>query len=159
MAESSRARLIIDVIGLTTIVASLAFLAVEVRQNTAATQAMTQQAILEAGNELSINLMTNERLREVLVAAEQEPQLLGNSETADYLLLRAFFTARFNYMENAYFHHSEGTLAPGLWLGVDKWIKSVLSPTHQHFWTELQAGYLPEFRQYMDSVGFSGTNQ
>jgi hypothetical protein len=74
-------------------------------------------------------------------------------------MLNMFFSQRFNYMENAFFHHSQGTLATELWSGTDAWIRSVVgTPIYRYFWSELGSSYMPSFQQYTNSIlaGASG---
>lgn len=71
--ESSRTRRIVDAVGLAAVIASLIFVAAEVRQNTAAALSATQQVIFEGAQGGIVVVIGNERLRDVLVASKQDP--------------------------------------------------------------------------------------
>lgn len=152
--KSSRARIIVDSVGLGAVVFSLIFVGVEVRQNTAATLSATQQAVFEGAQGGIITVMGNERLREVLIASEDKPDWVAeHNGTPDYLLLYHFYMNRFNYVENVRFHFLGGTYPPESWAGTDGWVRSIASsPVLQHFWGELRTGYPAEMGEYMDSV-------
>jgi hypothetical protein len=147
-------RVIVDAVGLGAVILSLVFVGTEIRQNTAAVRSATQQAIYEGAQEANINMMANERLREVLLTAGADPDWLSShAGTPDYLLLQFFFINRFNYIENVRFHLGEGTFSTEAWVGVDGWFRSVArEPLMEHFWLELQGGYMDDARNYVDSV-------
>ena len=132
----------------------LVFVAFEINQNTAATRSATQQAIYEGGIQANLNVMNNERLRELLVLTESDP---GWAATAprdkDYLLLKRFYLNRFNNLENAFYHYLEGTYDQKLWLGQEGWIRGIaVEPLMKHFWAQFHDAYFPEFQAYMDST-------
>jgi hypothetical protein len=144
----------VDAVGLLAVILSLVFVGAEIRQNTAAVRSAMQQAIFEGAQEANINMMANERLREVLVAAKDDPDWpAAHAGTPDYLLLQFFFLNRFNYIENVRFHLGEGTYSPEAWIGVHGWFRSVANqPPTGPFWNELQEGYTEDARRYVDSV-------
>ena len=74
MSEAGRGRLILDGIGLTAVLAGLVFVGLEIRQNTIATQAATQQAVFDATLQAHWGVIENERLRELMVLVEVTPE-------------------------------------------------------------------------------------
>lgn len=134
------------------VIAGLVFVGWEIRLNTVATRSATQQALFSATTEMNINVMNNERLRELRVAAVDDPVGLERT-AADEMLLLHFFMSRFNLMDNAYYHFTEGTLSPEMWAGNDGWIRSVINDaTHRHYWAQLRNGYSPDFTEYIDTL-------
>lgn len=154
MAASTRARLIIEGIGLTGVIFSLVFVGLEIQQNTAATRSATQQAVYEGGIQSNVNVMNNERLRELLILTERDSAWASTApRDADFLLLERFYLNRFNNLENAYYHFLQGTYDPRLWMGQEGWIKTVAAePLMSHFWEEYRDSFFPEFQAYMDSA-------
>jgi len=150
----SRLRLVVEGIGLAGVILSLVFVGFEIRQNTVAMRSATQQAIFETSIAANMNVMNNERLRELLVRTEDEPDWIATApRDADYMLLKRFHQNRFNDLENAYFHFLQGTYDPRLWAGQEGWIGIIAEePAMSHFWAELREAYFREFRSYMDSV-------
>ncbi len=154
MAGSNRTRFIVELVGLTAVVISLVFVGQEIRQSTAATRSATQQAILEAGIQATVNVMTNERLRDLLVLTRDDPDwVITAPRDSDYLLIERFYLNRFNIMENAFYQFTTETLDSRLWEGQDGYLRLVArDPLMTHFWSELEQAFMPEFREYMDST-------
>jgi len=124
------------------------------RQNTAAVRAATQQAVFEAGLQQHWGVIENEKLRDVMVRARDDPAWATlTPQTSDHILLERFYQQRFNSLENVYYHHLRGTLDFGLWAGWEGWIKGIADdPVMVHFWEKLRGGFMPELVEYMDSI-------
>ena len=154
MTESGSARNVVDGIGLVAILLGLVFVGFEIRQNTAATRAATQQAILDATLQQHWGVMSNERLREVMVVARNDPEwVTATPQTSDHILLERFYWQRFHALENAFYHYTEGTLDPRLWVGWDVWLRGLASdPLMPPFWAKLGDGYMPDFVDYIDAA-------
>ena len=60
-------RTIGEIVAVAGILLGLVFVGWEIRQNTAATRSATQQAVYEGGIQSNLNVMNNERLRDLLV--------------------------------------------------------------------------------------------
>ena len=137
------------------VIASMVFVGWEIRQNTSATRSATQNAIHDAGRQGVFAAMANIPLMDVMVAVENDPSLLDRlGGTLEGRLLENFHNARFNSMENTYFHYREGTLDADMWVGWEGWISRHANddPAFRHFWGVLQTGYGGEFRGMIDSV-------
>ena len=154
MTDTKKGRILVEAIGLAGIVVSMIFVGLEIRQNTAATRSATQQAVYEAGLQSNVNVMSNERLRELLILTEQDPDWASTApRDADFLLLERFYLNRFNNLENAYYHFLQGTYDSDLWASQDGWIGLIADePLMRHFWIVFRDAYFPGFQAYMDSV-------
>jgi hypothetical protein len=154
VSEARRVRLLVDGVGLAAVLAGLVFVGLEIRQNTAAVRAATQQAVFEAGLQQHWGIIQNERLREVMVMARDDPAWVARTpETSDHILLERFYHQRFNALENVYYHHLMGNLDRSLWAGWEGWIGSIAEdPLMVYFWAKLRDGYMPEFIEYMDTA-------
>ena len=154
MAESGRLRLVVDGVGLAAVLLGLVFVGLEIRQNTEAVRAATQQAIYEAGLQQIWGVIENEKLRDVMVRARDDPAwAISTPQTSDHILLERFYQQRFNGLENAYYHHLRDNLDPGLWAGWEGWIQSIAGdPVMAHYWAQLRDGYMPELVEYLDTV-------
>ena len=87
MAVSNRGRLAVEGIGLTLVAVSLVFVGLEVRQNTAATRSATQQAVYEGNQQSNLNVMNNDRLRDLLVLTTDDPDWAATApRDSDYIL-------------------------------------------------------------------------
>jgi len=154
VSDTRRNRIIVEGIGMVAVVLSLVFVGFEINQNTAATRSATQQAVYEGGIQSNLNVMNNERLRDLLVLTNSDPEWATTApRDGDYLLVERFYLNRFNNLENAYYHYLQGTYDQKLWLGQEGWIRSIaVEPLMKHFWARFHDTYFPEFQAYMDSV-------
>jgi hypothetical protein len=159
MSDSSRARVLVDGIGLTAVLLGLVFVGFEIRQNTAATRAATQQAILDASLQAHWGVMENPRLREVMILVREDPAWVTvTPQTSDHILLERFYWQRFNTLENAFYHYTEGSFDARLWAGWDSWSRGLASdPLMSHYWSILRDGYMPDFIDYIDAALAGGT--
>jgi len=155
--DTRRSRIIVEAIGIVAVVLSLVFVGFEIRQNTAATRSATQQAVYEGGVQSNVNVMNNERLRDLLVLTKNDPEWASTApRDGDYLLVARFHLNHFNNLENAYYHYLQGTYDPKLWAGQEGWIRSIgVEPTMKHFWAEFHDSFFPEFQAYMDSTSWA----
>ena len=154
MSDRVDVRTLVDAVGLLAVVGSLVFVGLEMRHNTAATRSATMQQSFDGMTESALNVMNNERLRELLVEVKADPSWLElNDGSADYLLLEQFTLNRLNLWENSHFHLGNGTLDPTFWLGIEGWIQGLANdPLNTHFWGSMRLNYNPSFRHYMDST-------
>ena len=154
MSNAVRARGIVDGVGLTAVLLGLVFVGFEIRQNTAATRAATQQAILDASLQAHWGVIENPRLREVMIIARDDPDwATATPQTSDHILLERFYWQRFNTLENAFYHYTEGSFDARLWAGWDSWSRGLApDPLMSHYWAALRDGYMPEFVEYVDAV-------
>ena len=143
-----------ETLGFVAVVAGLLFVGMEIQQNTVATRAVTQQAIFDSGTEMNINVMTNERLRDLRVGALADPSGLDSGRSpSDDMLLRHFYLTRFNFVENAFYHVSHGTVDAEYWSGIDGWMRSVVGDAvHRHYWDQLEGAYGADFIAYMNDA-------
>ena len=96
------------------VVLSLLFVGWEIRQNTVAARSATQLAIHEGSIQANVNVMNNERLRNLLVLTRNDRDWAATApRDADYLLVQRFYMNRFNNLENGYYHFLEGPTIPG----------------------------------------------
>ncbi len=159
MSASDRARAIVDGVGLTAVLLGLVFVGFEVRQNTAATRAATQQAVLDASLQSHWGVMENSRLREVMIIARDDPDwATATPQTSDHILLERFYWQRFNMLENAFYHFTEGSFDARLWAGWDSWSRGEASdPLMSHYWAILRDAYMPDFVDYMETALAGGS--
>ena len=125
-----------ETVGYIAVVAGLVFVGVEIRQNTRATQTATAQPLFDANDALPISVMSDARLRELLVLGREDPGGLDDLSPPDFLLLQQYHLLKFGLMQEAFVHHSEGALTDGVWRLTDTWIRNTVpnSPMDRYFW-------------------------
>jgi hypothetical protein len=137
------------------VIVSLVFVGYEVRQNTAATRAGTQQAVYASVREATDALMANDRLIAILTEAEQDSTLYVDGRgSPDESLLSLFQLSQMNEIENAYYQAEQGTLDSAIWPGWLGHINELAgSPVFRHYWARHRVRFsLPGFVSLMDSV-------
>ena len=118
-----------ETLGFLGVVASLVFVGLEIRNNTVVAQAATRQSVVDQAMGLYGNIITNEQLRELIIAASADPTGFDRSPS-DELLLRFYFRSVFDVMENAFYHFQNGTLDDEYWASVDRGFRSGLGTAH-----------------------------
>lgn len=154
MVTRATIRTVIDSVGVAAVVGSLLFVALEIRQNTAATRSATQNAVFDGARENALALISNDRVVALVVAVEADPSIMAGLEgTADGLLLEMFHQNRLNTLENAFYHYREGALDPDIWTGWQGWLEALAArPTFTYYWERLQAYYMDDFRAVVDQA-------
>ena len=139
-----------EMVGITAIVVSLIFVALEVRQSAAATRGATQQALADSAREASGALVRD------LETAEMIMRFLNASDWSDFTDAERFqsvllFTSMLRVYESAYYQWSEGNLAPEIWAGWDSSLRDTAPmPGVALYWSERQHYYDERFRLYFE---------
>ncbi len=144
-----------ETLGFLAVVASMVFVGLEIQQNTRATQTATAQAIFDANHQLPISIMSDARLRELLVLGREDPGGLDDLSPSDLMLLQQYHLLKFTQMQQAFVHHSEGALTDGVWHLMDTWISATLpsSPMDRYFWEGVGGpSWGGGFSVYVDSL-------
>jgi hypothetical protein len=152
--NSSRLKTVIEVVGLVSVVGSLLFVGLEIREGTRATRSATQQALQSSASEATAAVLDNPALLDLLVRVEADTSLLNDvGGTSDGLMLDFYFVWTFNFMENAHYHFINGTLAPEIWQAHrEGQRRAASSPVFRHYWRRLRAEYFDEFQALMDET-------
>jgi len=133
----------------------LGFLAVELRQNTLATQATLNIDLMALGRENAELLLSDDELAEIVLRAEQDPESLSLLEREKFLL---FTSWRLGVWETAFMNADEGIIADRYFEGFDAWYSELVrrGPGYKYWWNESRHGYDPAFQEHVDRVFESG---
>jgi hypothetical protein len=137
------------------VILGLGFLAVELRQNTLATQATLNIELLAIGRENAELLLSDDELAEIVLRAEQDPGSLSLLEREKFLL---FTSWRMGVWETAFMNADEGIVADRYFEGFDAWYSVLVrrGPGYKYWWDESRHGYDPAFQEHVDRVFESG---
>jgi hypothetical protein len=137
------------------VILGLGFLAVELRQNTLATQATLNIDLLAIGRENAELLLSDDELAEIVLRAEQDPESLSLLEREKFLL---FTSWRMGVWETAFMNADEGIVADRYFEGFDAWYSELVrrGPGYQYWWNASRHGYDPAFQEHVDRVFESG---
>lgn len=126
------------------VIGSLAYLAVQVRQNTRQARLTAQQTLV---NELGRALSTQAQSRELAEVLSKGLQGLHDLNAVEKTRFLSHIGHILRVYEALYFHHIEGSLDPRIWSGFENAISEVivypgmqeaLKIRHHHFSTEFQ---------------------
>lgn len=137
-------------IAVVAIVASLAFVGVQIHQNTRATRAASHGAVSNALNDINRMFAENADLTKIWLTGMRDRNALSEEERW-----------RFDAMARAYFHVCEtmfiqarlGAGDRGVMAAEEEGIKAVLAaPGVKEWWAENPFGFCAEFRAYVEGL-------
>jgi hypothetical protein len=136
------------------VVASLVYVGVEIRQNTAATQASTAQALLDYGRAHSDAFINNPDTAKLIDTGEVDPSSLTPLERRRFY---EFTTWRFSVWELTFLNHAAGLVDDDLWSGWDAYFRRIISGKRGYslFWSDTREQWDAGFMKYIDSEGLS----
>ena len=141
---------IAEIIGSIAVIASLIYVALQVRQNTAATQAATGQAYVDTMNGYVSLINSSPNLADIL---HRGANGLSNLKNGEVIQFGAFIDQSFINFEAFYFQWKAGVLDTRLWSINRHAIAGFLAQTGQQQWWEIRHNwYDPEFQEYVNQV-------
>ena len=123
-----------ELVGATAVVVTLVYLSVQLRQNTAASQNATWQAILRQLGDLDVLEATTPGLSVLMAAAEENPESISKDE---YRRFTRVAQPRFAVLEYAYLANENGTIDGFFWEALIPYARFLISkPGNRKFWAE-----------------------
>ncbi len=145
---------IAEIIGSIAVIASLIYVALQVRQNTAATQAATGQAYVDSMNEYVGLINASSNLADIL---HRGANGISNIKGGEIIQFGAFLDQCFITFEAFYFQWKAGVLDSRLWSIYRHSIADLLvQPGQQQWWETRRHWYDKEFQEYINEVMESG---
>lgn len=143
-------------IGAVGVVASLLFVGMQVRQNTRAMRAATYDSLVTSNGDWLAALIQDRELAAQFESAVEDWSQVGAEDRPRMMFL---LTQLFRHWENAWFQHTEGTLAPELWT---TWRKIMASYFHQpgvqEWWQLRRMAYSDGFATFLEASEPTGTS-
>jgi len=138
-----------EIVGALAVVISLAYLAIQVRQNTAAIAAQAAHEALAAVRELNQHLMVNPPMARVWRIGQENPSDLAEGELDQFAHIVFTF---FKTAEAVHAQFLKGTLDPDTWQAWERvfvtWAKS---PGFAAYWSLRKGLFTPAFRGLYES--------
>jgi len=132
------------------LIVSLIYVGLQVRQNTAATQATAGQAYADAANNVVGLINSSSNLADIL---DRGANGLSNLKNDEIIQFAAFLTQSFTIYETFYFQWKAGVLDPRLWSIYSHAIASLMVQTGQRQWWETRHDWFDqEFQEYVNQV-------
>ncbi|HYR21706.1 MAG TPA: hypothetical protein VEP30_02115 [Chthoniobacterales bacterium] len=130
------------------VIASLFYLAVQIRQNTRSMRAVVVDALTRGIAEI-LSGQTPETLRSFARVSED----VQSATEEDRLRALPQFFALFKLFENAWFQQRQGTLDREQWQGWDAYIRTYYHrPGVKSWWLMRRATFAPGFRDYLEAT-------
>jgi hypothetical protein len=136
-----------ELVGALGVIASLAYLALQIRQNTNAIKASSHHALNDAFSNFLELLITNRRAARILESGIRGLDALDEDERDTFYSVLALL---FNFFENTFVHYQRGLLDEGQW---DRW-KIAIGwyagfPGIAVWWQNRSAVFGEEFRKFV----------
>lgn len=139
---------IAQIIAAAGVIASLFYLAVQIRQNTRSMRGVVVDALTRGIADI-LSGQTPEVLRSFARVLEN----LESASEDDRLRALPQFFALFKLFENAWFQQRQGTLDREQWQGWDAYIRSYYHrPGVKSWWLMRRAAFAPGFRDYLEAT-------
>ncbi len=140
--------LVAQIAGILGVIVSLAYLAVQVRQNTLSVRSATYDSLVRHSGEFLVPLIEDPVLAEAFERGVGSWSALtsGEQTRVNYL-----FTQLLRTWENVFYQHRQGTLEEGLWVS---WRHVMVSYFHQpgvqDWWKNRGDAYSVDFRSFLE---------
>jgi hypothetical protein len=130
------------------VIATLVYLAIQMRQNTKALQLNTGQAVNAELQQMFSQLCSDEGLSKVFLEAGKSAELNELSRVR-YNTFMGFF---FKICENAFLQKRENTIGEAYWTGVTNIMIDITKmPAFESYWNDRKHWVSGDFRDFMDA--------
>ena len=141
-----------EFVGGIAVLATLAYLAVQVRQNTNAVVTTSHHQMAAALSEITFRIVDNPEVAPLLRKAAASYDGLDEDERMRFDAFAMNFLALF---ENVFFQRQRGLIDPNMWPHWSTYYKdSLTGDGFRRFWASRRSWYLDEFRSYMEEEVF-----
>jgi hypothetical protein len=129
-------------------IASLFYLAAQVRQNTRSSRAVVVDSLAKSMHELAFAMAQNDELLKIVTTSLED---WGAATEIERARAASFLLGYFKLFENAWFQMRKGTLERDQWQGYDAFLRTVLHHAAVKPWWQMRrAFFAPGFREYVD---------
>ena len=144
-----------EVAGAIGVVATLIYLAIQIRQNSAVTRAQTRAQISLYGNQIIQNNLNNSDLVRIAAKRRRGEQLTAEEEIQREFQIRQLY----RNAEHSFYQRRTGTYDRGEFSGEEVMYRRTLStPDYRSWWNEHQEEFSPAFRAEVEElVGLGST--
>lgn len=138
-----------EIIASFAIIVSLAYVGIEVSQNTKALQHDTYQNMMTMVNEGQYILATDQEFHQLFFSGENSPSDLSEEEWSRFT---QFNFPRMDNWEYLYLSKQDETITSAIWSSYDNWYREMVCLAgHRRFFEENRAAYAPQFIAYLES--------
>ena len=139
-----------EIIASIVIVFSLAYVGLELNQNTTAMQQSSYQSTLGMLTEGDLLLASDGELNEIVTAAESDPSTLGDD---DWSRFSRYAIARIGSWEYMFLARNSNSISPAHWEAIEPYFQNLIcTPGYRKFYEENTVFYDMSFVEYVTSV-------
>ena len=146
---------IIEILGIVTIIGSLIFVGIEIRQNSLSIRGETYQSIAEHVTKLYMDIATDERLSELVsqMLSNENDTLRNQLNAADRLSLDFIVLTGLRRIENIYLQQSDGILSNQAFerIGLEFYQTKFSRQTWDKYKTGFDSSFIDFFEQLRDN--------
>jgi hypothetical protein len=129
---------------------TIAYLAVQVRQQTNSVRSASYQASTDALNQINMAIATDS---EVIRVVSSKPVSLDELSTEDRYRYSYILLSLFRVRETIFYQRNEGTTALQSWIREEVTLsKNLELPAVREWWKTVEYGFAPEFSEFVDGV-------
>ena len=138
-----------EAIGAGAVVLSLAYVAVQIRQNTRQVRVATHDGTTRDFRQFTRQLLAS-GLSKVFSQGLEDYAALDEQQKLDFAFMMYDL---FKAFENIHYHYLHGTLGEDAWKGWRRFIASyVTAPGAQHYWAIRRDIFTPEFQDFIERL-------
>ena len=139
-----------EVVGAVGVIATLIYLAAQIRQNSAVVRSATRQAISTQQAEFGMRVASSSDLRAAVARwLEMQP---SPSSPEDALRDEFFLRSALRMFENQYHQNKDGTFEDTMWFGYLENMRRIFAqPRFRGWWRESRALYGTDFADFVDT--------
>ena len=138
-----------EAVGAIAVIASLVYLARQIRQNTRSLQAATYHSVVTALGDLTRPLTQDPEWAAAWEASAEDWES-ADSDTRRRIVHFAF--AAFRLFEDVHYQYQKGALEPKIWVGWKRFILGYFrSPTIQAWWPLRAPVFSSDFKQFLEN--------
>lgn len=139
-----------EVVGAIGVIATLVYLALQIRQNSNVVRSATRQAVSTAQTEMGLQIAINPELGAATarITSSDTASSITDDAIRDEYLLRAIM----RMFENQFYQNKDGTFDDALWAGYREHMKAVFNaPTFPGWWEAHRAIYSTDFAAFVET--------
>lgn len=138
-----------EFVGAITVVITLIYLSVQIRQNTRAVRFNTGHAVTEEFRDMFALMAEHKDLADLVNKAAVDVDSITGIDKVRYYGLNSNFIRA---LENAYIQWTEGALDPRHWEGMKRMMSDYTHlPGFQQYWPDRKHWFSRDFQQFMDN--------
>ena len=143
---------VLELVTVGTVILSLIFVMLELRQNTEASQSATLQSMISASQDHLLLLASDPELNRIYRQGMSAPNSLNEADKSRFFFLLRAQWLRF---QNAYLQWQAGTMSNEGWSFYESYLcaqsTSTTDNTRRLAWTEHKSALTPQFIQYVEA--------